>query len=239
MTMTFKKLRPNRVFQNVVDQIQQAILDGRLQAGDQLPSEMKLKEIFNTSRGSVREALRVLEQKGLVRIKTGVTGGAVVREMDTSPISESLDLLIQCQKVSVEHLVEFREQVEGIVAALAAERSSDSDSSSVGRLLERARQLLDAPDGHWEELLDLDVQAHIAIAEMAGNPIFLAVLKMVHENMINAYDWSALKTPTIMKDNFADMEALMEAVSRGRSNEAAFLARYHVRKFHDYIHRSG
>ena len=58
MNVIFKKPKQNRIFQHVVDEIQSAILDGRIKAGDQLPSEMKLKELFETSRGSIREALR-------------------------------------------------------------------------------------------------------------------------------------------------------------------------------------
>lgn len=57
----FQEARQNRTFQNVIDQIQEAILQGRLKAGDKLPPERELKEMFNTSRGTLREALRVLE----------------------------------------------------------------------------------------------------------------------------------------------------------------------------------
>ncbi len=71
----FQKAKQNRIFQDVVDQIQEAILQGRLKAGNKLPSERELQEIFQTSRGTLREALRVLEQKGLITIKTGVSGG--------------------------------------------------------------------------------------------------------------------------------------------------------------------
>jgi DNA-binding FadR family transcriptional regulator len=69
----FKRAKQNRVFQDVVDQIQDAILSGKLPPGSKLPAERDLKEMFNTSRGTLREALRVLEQKGLIEIKLGVS----------------------------------------------------------------------------------------------------------------------------------------------------------------------
>ncbi|MBN2123894.1 MAG: FadR family transcriptional regulator, partial [Deltaproteobacteria bacterium] len=115
----FRKAKQNRIFEDVVEQIQEAVLEGRLEPGSKLPSERDLREMFNTSRGTLREALRVLEQKGLISIKTGVTGGAVVNALTTSKVSESLDLLIRYQKVSLSDLAEFREGVEGIVAGLA------------------------------------------------------------------------------------------------------------------------
>ncbi|MBW2297456.1 MAG: FadR family transcriptional regulator, partial [Deltaproteobacteria bacterium] len=113
----FHAASQNRIFQDIVDQIQEAILEGRLQTGDILPSERDLKEMFNTSRGTLREALRVLEQKGLIEIKLGVGGGSVVKEVSVDKISESLALLIRTQRVSLNHLAEFREAVEGIIAA--------------------------------------------------------------------------------------------------------------------------
>jgi len=56
MQLKFEKMKPSRSFQHVADQIQAAILDGTLKSGDKLPAEMKLKDMFDTSRGTVREA---------------------------------------------------------------------------------------------------------------------------------------------------------------------------------------
>jgi GntR family transcriptional repressor for pyruvate dehydrogenase complex len=76
----FKKTNQQRIFEDLVAQIEGAILDGRLKAGDRLPAQRDLVEMFQTSRGPLREALRVLEQKGLLDIKRGVRGGAVVKQ---------------------------------------------------------------------------------------------------------------------------------------------------------------
>jgi len=71
----FKQAKQNRAFEDVIFQIQDAILQGSLKVGDKLPSERQLREIFKVSRGTLREALRAMEQKGLITIKTGVQGG--------------------------------------------------------------------------------------------------------------------------------------------------------------------
>ncbi len=235
MDVKFKKPRPNRIFQHVVAEIQAAILDGRLKPGDQLPSEMKLKDMFDTSRGTIREALRVLEQKGLIDIKIGVSGGAVVREVDTRQITESLNLLVQARNVSFEQLVEFREAVEGIVAGLAAERAKPDNIRHLHELMAAADNLLQEGSKHWQELLKIDVKLHIAIAEVAGNPVFVAVLKMVHENILDSFEWFDLENSHVLEDNFQDMAQLIEAIENGQATEARSLARYHVRKFHDYL----
>ena len=62
----FRTVSQNRIFEDVVNQIQEVILERKLKTGDILPSGRVLKETFNNNRGSMREALRVLEQKGLI-----------------------------------------------------------------------------------------------------------------------------------------------------------------------------
>ena len=127
MEPLFRVAKQNRIFQDVVDQIQEAIIDGKLKVGDRLPSERELKDTLQTSRSTLREALRVLEQKGLIEIKLGTGGGAVVKAVTTDQVTESLDLLIRSQKVSLTHLAEFRESIEGDVVAIAARRAGSKD----------------------------------------------------------------------------------------------------------------
>ncbi len=137
MNLNFKKMVPLKSYQNVVGQIQEAICEGILKEGDRLPSEMKLKEMFDTSRGTIREALRVLEQKGLIVIKTGVNGGPTVREANTEPISDSIALLIQQQKVSLEHLAQFRTLMEGYISEQAALLAKKEDILRLEKILEQ------------------------------------------------------------------------------------------------------
>jgi DNA-binding FadR family transcriptional regulator len=234
MNVKFTKPKQARIFQHVVDEIQAAILNGRLKPGDQLPPEMKLGEMFATSRGSIREALRVLEQKGLIDIKTGVAGGAVVRSPDHSQVTESLNLLVQSQQVSLNHLLEFRQEIEGIVAALAAKRATDEDISILKELLKQARGLLGRAETNGDKLMEIDTKLHVSIAKISGNPVFIAVLRMVHENILNTYDWLALKSSYALNSNFKDMEILVQTIETKNHERARLLAQEHVRKCHQY-----
>lgn len=235
MPLKFKKLKQNRIFQSVVDQIQAAVIDGSLQPGDMLPSEMKLKEMFDTSRGTIREALRVLEQKGLVEIKTGAGGGAAVKAVDTEKIAEGLDLLIQYQKVSLDHLAEFREEIEGIVAALAAERASDSDLLRLKQYPDEFSGLLRRKKVNWKACAELDVHFHVCVARIAGNPVFEAVLQMVHENILGHWERFSLKDPVILQENEQDIRDMVTAIASGEADNARALARHHVRKFKAHL----
>ena len=73
MEQLFRKAKQSRIYQDVVEQIQTAILDGEIEAGAKLPSERDLCDLFQTSRGTLREALRILEQKSLIEIRLGVS----------------------------------------------------------------------------------------------------------------------------------------------------------------------
>jgi GntR family transcriptional repressor for pyruvate dehydrogenase complex len=235
MKLTFKKAKSNRIFQHVADQIQAAILDGSLKAGDTLPSEMKLKDMFETSRGTVREALRVLEQKGLIDIKTGVGGGAAVKKVNIEKITEDLDLLIQYQVVTYDHLAEFREGVEGIVAALASRRAKKGDIVRLKGLLAEARDLLDGENPDKASLVRVDMKLHIALAEIARNPVYLANLQMVHEKILGAYDRFSLSRKHVLEENYKDLLDIVQAVETGEADRARTLAQKHVRRFNRYM----
>jgi DNA-binding FadR family transcriptional regulator len=235
MEVQFKKPKMRRISQEVVDQIQQAILDGRLKPGGLLPSEMKLKDLFGTSRGTIREALRVLEQKGLIDIKVGVSGGAVVKPVDTRNITESLNLLIQYQHVSIDHVAEFRESVDGHVAFLATKRATVKDIQRLKELLAQAKNLLEQQDVDWEGFMRVDIQLHVAIAEAARNPIFTAVLHMVHENVLGYYERFSFKDKSLLRQNYRDLCAMVEAIEQGKAEEATSLSQDHVRRFCRYL----
>ena len=231
----FQAAKQTKVFEDVVAQIQEAILEGRLKAGDTLPSERQLKDMFNISRGTLREALRVLEQKGLIEIKLGVGGGSVVKDLNGDKVSEGLALLIRSQKVSLNHLAEFREEVEGIVAAQAAARISAADSDRLRDLLKEAGRCVDAGTSQRDAFLDMDKRIHMTLAQVAANPIYISVLHSVHDNIHRYYDQFLSMDARELQENYRDLCDLVDAVEKGQANRARKLARGHVQRFNSYM----
>jgi DNA-binding FadR family transcriptional regulator len=231
----FQTAKQTKVFQDVVEQIQEAIFDGRLKTGDMLPAERELKEMFSISRGTLREALRVLEQKGLIEIKLGVGGGSVVKTVDTEQISESLGLLIQSQKVSLNHLAEFREDVEGIVAAHAAERGTSLQIQELNRLLDQARACVEQGSSQRSAFIEIDKRIHMALADITGNPIYISVLHSIHENIHRYYDRFLSMDRRELQENYQDLSDLVQAVENANSNQARTIAQNHVRRFSQYM----
>lgn len=227
----FKEAKQNRIFQDVVRQIEDAILNGKLKPGDRLPPEREMREMFRSSRGTIREALRILEQKGLINIKTGVAGGALVNTLNTNQISESLDLLIRYQRVSLRDLAEFREGVEGLVAGLAAERATKKDIDHLDELLAEAKNHLDHGIAHWDDFIQVDNMLHLALAQIAGNPIYESVLKTVYENIRLYFGRFLPRKDELLKENYKDICEIVNAVKNCEAAKANLLAQNHVYRF--------
>ena len=231
----FKAAKQNRIFQDVVEQIQETILSGKLKPGEMLPPERELKEMLRVSRGTLREALRVLEHKGLIEIKLGVGGGAMVQDVSFDQVNESLALLIRYQKVSLRHLTEFRVGVEGRVSALAAERAAPSDILHLRTLLEQARQFVEKGSEFQKEFVDVDKQIHLALAEITGNPVYISLHHTVHDNIDQYYESFLSMKAREMAENLEDLGNIIEAVAQQDMERARQLAEEHVVRFNHYM----
>ncbi len=225
----FKKAKQSRVFQDVVDQIQDAILSGKLKPGSKLPAERELKDMFNTSRGTLREALRVLEQKGLIEIKLGVAGGAIIKQMDAEPIMESLALLIRSGDISLDHLAEFRIKIEGSIMELASQRATPEDIQKMEQLYKEAETYFKKDD--WENFLKTDEAMHSFIGTMSGNPMFQFLQKSIHDNIHNYYDYYLPMNHERTKENLKDFEKIITAVKIQDHKTAAAIIMDHVERF--------
>lgn len=231
----FQAAKQTKVFQDVVEQIQEAILDGRLTAGQTLPAERELKEMFSISRGTLREALRVLEQKGLIEIRLGVGGGSVVKAVDTDQISESLGLLIRSQQVSLNHLAQFREDVEGIVAGHAAENHTAEDIHKLKELLQNASRCLKKGPSQRNAFIDIDKRIHLTMARITGNPVYISVLHSIHDNIHRYYDRFLSMDIPELEENYNDLCELVKAIENGAAERARHLAKQHVQRFNQYM----
>ena len=235
----FQAAKQTKVFQDVVDQIQEAIFDGRLKTGQTLPAERELKIMFNISRGTLREALRVLEQKGLIEIKLGVGGGSVVKAVDTEKITESLGLLIRSQKVSLNHLAEFREDVEGIVAAHAAVKRTPKDIQRLRKLLAEASRCVNRGKPRRNAFIGVDKQIHLTMALITENPIYISVLHSIHDNIHRYYDRFLSMDYQELKENYQDLSDIVEAIENGDAKQARQVAQNHVHRFNRYMKNRG
>jgi GntR family transcriptional repressor for pyruvate dehydrogenase complex len=159
-------IQPERLYEQIVSQIEQRILAGELKAGDQLPSENELAKQFRVSRTAVREAIKALREKRLVEIRPG-RGTFIINGMPDA-MRHSLGLLMRFGSVNgFSNLVEVREILEPEIAALAATRITDEYITAMREAMEIMETALDNVDVFAEADLDF----HLALAEATQNPI--------------------------------------------------------------------
>jgi GntR family transcriptional repressor for pyruvate dehydrogenase complex len=123
--------RIRKAYEQVADQLLSKINSGELKPGDRLPSEAELAADFGVSRTTVREALRILATRNLIQTRKGMAGGHFIVEPTVGSISEFLvanyGLLTAANTVTLEHLLQAREMIEGPAAAIAARNRDDDD----------------------------------------------------------------------------------------------------------------
>jgi GntR family transcriptional regulator, transcriptional repressor for pyruvate dehydrogenase complex len=224
----FHIAKQNRTFEDVVLQIEQRILEGSLEVGEQLPSERRLRTVFQVGRGTLREALRTLEQKGLITIKTGVKGGAFVSAIDTRQVGESLEFLLRHLKVSLQELAEFREHAEGIVTAMATKKATKEDLHQLQIFVESMGTYLDM--GTWAEVRTEDIKFHIHLAKIAGNRIFESVLRTVYMNLDHYYTQYLPKNKRISQNTYDELRKIFLAIKGRKPKLARTLAEQHVKR---------
>jgi GntR family transcriptional repressor for pyruvate dehydrogenase complex len=159
-------IQSERLYEQIVSQIEQRIEAGDLKVGDQLPSERELAEQFTVSRTAVREAVKALRQKGLVEIRPG--RGTFITDGTTDTIRNSLGMLIKFGgKNGSMNLVEVREILEPEIAALAATRITDDYITT----MREAVEIMDTALDNVDVFVEADLDFHLALAEGTQNPL--------------------------------------------------------------------
>jgi GntR family transcriptional repressor for pyruvate dehydrogenase complex len=154
--------------------LRERILSGEFPEGTSLPPERDMVTQTQMSRTTVREALRILEVQGLVRIRTGRSGGAFVQRLDGDSVANSVSLLIRGRQIRMAALLEAREGIEPVCARLAAQYRTDAD---LERLAEANAAI--AAAGPLEDFLQANVDWHVAVATASHNELlsgFMAAL---------------------------------------------------------------
>jgi len=162
-----------RLYQEIVDQIQQQILSGALKPGDQIPAERDLAERFGVSRTAVREAIKSLTEKGLIEVFVG--RGTFVTNLSPDRVVESMTLLLRNEPHGIGHIQEARDFLEVPTARLAAERRTEAQ-------LVRLRALaaeLEEERGMSARLVDGDTEFHVELARATGNPVVVLLTQTI------------------------------------------------------------
>jgi DNA-binding FadR family transcriptional regulator len=168
-----------------------------------------------------------------------VAGGSVIREVNSDNLSDNLGLLIRSCAVSLKDLAEFREEMEGGVAALTAQRAGDKDLAQLNKLLVEAEAYLAKGSVGWDAFIRTDEQLHLALARMSGNLLFLTVLQSLYVNIHTYYVKYLPHNEDLLQENMADLRAIVAAITAHDAEQARSIAQSHVRRFNSYMENKG
>jgi len=105
-------IKRTRLSEEVLKRLQKMIIEGSLKPGDQLPCERELAEMFQVSRASIREALRILEAMGFIEARVGVGGGTYVKAISIEGLLNPFSEILGCEKELIVEMIEFRRVLE-------------------------------------------------------------------------------------------------------------------------------
>jgi GntR family transcriptional repressor for pyruvate dehydrogenase complex len=182
---TYRPIARRKTYELVAEQLIELIGSRRLRPGDVLPPERELVGSYAVGRSSVREALRMLESRGLIESRgNGSFQVAELRNM----LDRSFDLLVTVEEADYAELFEVRRILEGEAAALAASRRTKAQIDRMRRHVEDMERGLSSE----ERFITADLEFHLAVAEATRNRVIVhlmnAIRRLLQRSLSSSYN---------------------------------------------------
>lgn len=220
--LTAGPIERRKTYELVADRLLALIAARSLEPGDAVPAERELVESFQVGRSSVREALRMLESRGLIR--NGGNGSFTVAEFQ-NPLHEALALLLAVDEADESELFEVRWLLEGETAALAATRRS---GEHVGRMVEAVDAM--ARGLHSERAyIDADLAFHLTIAEACGNRVVSHLMHAIR-GQVQRVLGTAFTVAGSAERSLEQHREILAAIEAGDAEAARRAMHEHIRR---------
>ena len=223
----FTPVQTRRTFEEAADQIAEKVRTGELRTGDRLPGERSLAEQMQISRPTLREAVKVLVEAGVLEVRRGPGGGMYVATdvVPTDLVRHSASLRL----AEIAAVLEARRMLEPRVAQLAAERATEEDFAAMERSIEAMRRIVDGGwhQRHEDRFLQLDVQFHLALARASGNATVESLMRVLFRQLEIARDM-AMHVPLIPEWTIGIHERTLAALRSGEPEEVEAVMDEHL-----------
>jgi GntR family transcriptional repressor for pyruvate dehydrogenase complex len=225
-----KPVRPREKPQQIADELRQLIVSGKLSEGDSLGHEPDLVERFGVSRPSLREALRILEARGLISVVRGRGGGIVVHEPNGRITARNAALVLQARNVSLADVYEARSLLEPTaVRVVASLRSRRAAAAELRRLIDEQMRVIAEPEAFGPA----NARFHEQLVALAGNQTLTIVAEMLNEIVARAV--TAASRTGEERDSLAtrrrgirSQQRLVSLIEAGKAAEAEAHWRTHM-----------
>jgi DNA-binding FadR family transcriptional regulator len=211
----FNPINIKRTFEEVSTEIKKLIFEGTLKPGDRLPSEIGLARQFGVGRQTIREALRLLELSGFIKIQKGVMGGPIIVDTILSALSNSLLDAIQMKKITISELTLARLEIEKVVLSHVIKNADDSDINILEENIHKARKKID----NGIQAFDENVQFHRLLATASKNHVFTIMVEsimVVVADFLSRFEQNLEHSSKVISAH----EDILNAIIRKNSDEA-------------------
>jgi GntR family transcriptional repressor for pyruvate dehydrogenase complex len=226
----FAPIRNKRLLETVVATLEEPILAGKLKDGDRLPSEEQLAGQLGVGRRAVREALKVLETKGLVQVQMGV--GTVVRRTDLDSFLETLSRnvssYLDVNRAQARHVMELRLLLEGAALEHLATHPDPERFARLAASVAQQRAALAASD--FQAYQEWHFRFHHDIVDSLDNPVISMLYRQVMA-LMRAPMERAGALPTRTANTIREHEQLVQVAQQGQVTEVRRVLRDHLERF--------
>jgi len=235
--MTEKPIKEKKIYEEIVDQINRLMAEGKLNPGDKLPSERELAERLQVSRASVREAIKSLEMMAFVETRTGE--GTFVRCNNSGEIIPPLAMFLAVEKSSIFDMFELRRIFETATARMAAERASEDEIARIYYNYQKMEESISFNDSTKGE--EYDTLFHYSIAEATRNSLLIRLYRTIFEEFARAIStargqlYTYKDNPQIILDQH---KTIYEAIRRHNPWKASQAMLEHVTYAEEELSRS-
>ncbi|MCS7280615.1 MAG: FadR family transcriptional regulator [Desulfobacterota bacterium] len=222
-----------RTFEVVSDEIKRLILAGELKPGDRLPSESELARKFNVGRQTIREAMRLLELSGYIKVEKGLGKGAFVADTIMNTFSNLFLEAFLMRKIDIHDLTVARIEIEKIMIKHVLENVTAEDIRTLEENVRVSKEKIKNKIQPFHE----NIEFHRHLARISKNSVFILVIELI---MTVVSDFrSQVKLPfSFPKKNVADHEKIVLALKNGKKEEVKRLLEDHLRYVGDVMEKA-
>ncbi|WP_446899817.1 FadR/GntR family transcriptional regulator [Clostridium sp. LBM24168] len=230
----FRPIKSTKVYEQVIEQIKNMIIDGTLKKGDKLPSERELVENLEVSRTSVREAIRALQIMGLIECRQGE--GNFIRQNFENTLLEPISIMFMLQESNPEEVLEVRRIIETETVALAVDKITKEQLDDLKRISDLFKVCRDE-----EKNVKYDKEFHYKIAKASGNLLIINILNAM-SSLMDSFLKDARRKILIDENNLMVLahqhELIYEAIRDKDALRASQEMKKHLDFTNEYIRRN-
>jgi len=234
--LAFEPIRTRRAFEEICDRIREQLENGVLRPGDKLPPERDLARRFEVGRSALREALRSLENAGILRLVKGVKGGAFIRDGEPRFLAQVVQDQLHLGSITVEELTETRVYLMDLVIRLACERARRADIDALEKNVELTAAM--TREGRYLERVECSREFYRLLAACTRNQVLSLLIESVTDILMKFVKIRVAAGGKPQPGLVAKREALVRLEAAGDADRAARLMHLHLQSVHRLLKQS-